>query len=135
MASVFQTSLARQALTETTRDNAPADNTKIYKKQGGWVAEDRGQHVGLVEFTQPSRFGWLRVATPTLRNYAKICKKKGGWGGTEVEERRRNGNDPAPDCLRCGMQVFVLFVYVFGSLFLDYRTHGVFCNRFVLLAA
>ncbi len=44
--------------------------------------ENRGLHVGLVEFTQATRFGWLRMAAPTLRNsthYAKICKKQGGW--------------------------------------------------------
>ena len=44
------------------------------------MSEDRRQYVGLVEFTQPTRFGWLRMATPTLRNYSttqKYVKNRG----------------------------------------------------------
>ncbi len=64
------------------------DYQKYIKNRGdGWLrTEDRGQKaehiaVGLVKFTQPTRFGWFRTATPTLRNClnTKICEKQGGW--------------------------------------------------------
>ncbi len=102
-------------------------NTEIVKKENNLYLFrlHTAEHivVGLLEFTQATGF-WLIThgyTNPTqLYNYAKICKKQGGWvkdRRQKTEDRRQKTEDRDSNVTRmkpCGIrgQVVVLLEYM-----------------------